>query len=210
MHPTTLISFLAVFSIAAVSALPLGQLSEKKGLLPRQRNYSVVNVDGGESTTSSAAPVVTHTVTTTEAPPPPAETIYIPDYPPSDPLTETIYVTQSNSTVTSVVTFVPPQPSTSVEYYDDGMWHTSYPIKSTTTPHPTEATSTPCPDESTTAGAPTASAPPATSTPCTTTSVPSTPTPKHQPTSTLTTAYLPSDAPRPHYDVVDSSPGEHH
>ncbi|KAJ4412274.1 hypothetical protein N0V91_000745 [Didymella pomorum] len=117
---------LALTTVAStlVSALPLDNIA------PRAKSYSVVNVGGG---TSTQAPAGATTVV--------------------DQTTKTVEVTNAGPTVTAKVTTtvielgpVPAEISTMTptpilvtvtvtddagptEYYDDGMWHTHYRIK---------------------------------------------------------------------------------
>jgi hypothetical protein len=145
---------LALTTVAStlVSALPLDNIA------PRAKSYSVVNVGGGTSTqapagattvvdqttktveVTNAGPTVTAKVTTTviELGPVPAE-ISTSTSSSSSSSTPSSSSTSIKATTTSPSTTVTPTPilvtvtvtddAGPTEYYDDGMWHTHYRIK---------------------------------------------------------------------------------
>jgi hypothetical protein len=150
------IAIIASISILA-NALPL----DTKPLAPRQKNYSVINVDGGSSEAAQATtvnkptttvqvvnpgPTVTQEVTTTVVSAVPAPT------PTSSSSKSTSSASISITSTSIPVSTSTPAPSStskpietpkpifitvtvakddaSTEYYDDGLWHTNYRIKS--------------------------------------------------------------------------------
>ncbi|KAF3036051.1 hypothetical protein E8E12_004858 [Didymella heteroderae] len=143
---------LATVASTLVGALPLDNIA------PRAKSYSVVNVGGGASTeavvdqttktveVTNAGPTVTAKATTTviESVPAPAETSISTstNSPVSSPTpfpTSTSSSTSIKATTTSPSKIVTPTPifvtvtvtddAGPTEYYDNGMWHTSYRIK---------------------------------------------------------------------------------
>lgn len=127
--------------------------------LPHPLSYSVVNVDGGSQAATPLPETIYQTVTesdseTTTVVQIPTTTAVITDYTTSwsdveatetalvpvvtaSPPFPTFYgpppiptspAPVEDSTVT-VISTVTPSPTTTTSYYDDGMWHTTYPIK---------------------------------------------------------------------------------
>ena len=143
---------LAALASALVSSLPLDNI------VPRAKSYSVINVDGGaptqapadvttivESTTKTVevtnpGPTVTAEVTATIVEPVPAPSAT------SNTSSSTSSSSSSKPTPTSTSTTITPTSTETpkpvlvtvtvttddgpTEYYDSGMWHTSYRIKS--------------------------------------------------------------------------------
>lgn len=151
---------LASISIFA-NALPF---DTPRHIVPRQKNYSVINVDGGSSSDAAQAttivkstktvevinpgPTVTQEITTTvlsvaPAPTPKSSTSDRKTSAPSSTITSSPTVITSSSAVTSsssnskpvetpkpiFVTITVPKDDGPTEYYDNGLWHTSYRVK---------------------------------------------------------------------------------
>ncbi|KAH7088322.1 hypothetical protein FB567DRAFT_336021 [Paraphoma chrysanthemicola] len=147
-------AIMASISILA-NALPFD--TKPRQLVPRQKNYSVINVDGGSSNTAQATtvvkatktvevvnpgPTVTQEVTTTVV-----DTVSTPSATSSSSKsssssssssvpTPTISSSASSSTSTPIqtpkpifVTVTVPKNDGPTEYYDNGLWHTNYPVK---------------------------------------------------------------------------------
>lgn len=148
--------YLAVAALASAlaGALPLD-------VVPRAKSYAVVNVDGGGSPTKAPAKPTTvleektttvevvnpgPTVTATVVQPAPTPTVTSSSSATSSSKgtstrTSTATTTTAEKPKTSVVTVtITPSPK-STEYYDDGMWHTKYAIKSDAAPAATQAPS---------------------------------------------------------------------
>ena len=136
----------ALASIAAtlISALPL-DTNQPRDVVPRAKSYSVINVDGGATSKASAeatktvqvtnpAATVTAEVTATVVEPAPA-----PTSPSTTSSTSSSSSSKRTSTSTRPSTTATPKPvfvtvtvttdDGPTEYYDNGMWHTSYRIK---------------------------------------------------------------------------------
>jgi hypothetical protein len=136
----------ALASIAAtlISALPL-DINQPRDVVPRAKSYSVINVDGGATSKASAeatktvqvtnpAATVTAEVTATVVEPAPA-----PTSPSTTSSTSSSSSPKRTSTSTRPSTTATPKPvfvtvtvttdDGPTEYYDNGMWHTSYRIK---------------------------------------------------------------------------------
>jgi hypothetical protein len=123
--------YLALAALASImaSALPLDAV-------PRAKSYAVVNVDGGSPTKAPAKPTTApeeKTTTVEVANPGPTVTTTVVKPAPTP--------TKSEKPKTSVVTVTVTPSPTPIEYYDDGMWHTRYPIKSDAAPAVTRAPS---------------------------------------------------------------------
>ncbi|KAH8732324.1 hypothetical protein GQ44DRAFT_697456 [Phaeosphaeriaceae sp. PMI808] len=144
---TQTVAILASIS-ALVNALPLE--TNPRYIVPRQKNYSVINVDGGPSQGVPATtvikptktievvnpgPIVTQEVTTTVAQIAPAPT-------PTSSSSKSTKSAPSSTTTTSSSNLTPTQTPKSIfvtvtlpkddgpaEYYDNGLWHTNYRIK---------------------------------------------------------------------------------
>ena len=125
---------------------------------PAPLSYSVVNVDGGQttsalpttvyqtitqSTDSDATVTIIQTTTTPIVQPaadptataliPEVSGYTIPTQPEAAP-TSTAWETEAiPTTVTTTATWSYPPSPTTTSYYDDGMWHTYYPIKNVAT-----------------------------------------------------------------------------
>lgn len=114
-------------------------------LAPRQKKYSVINVDGGSTQAAQATTVVEATKTVQVVNPGPTiteqvTTIVTPSKS-APPTTSTTPSSTSTLVRTSIVVETPrptpvfvtvtvPQDDGPTQYYDDGMWHTYYRIKS--------------------------------------------------------------------------------
>jgi hypothetical protein len=115
-------SLFLLFGISMSNALPLDGAQAPRNIVERAKTYKVVNVDGGSPTPS------------------PATTTLL------QPTTVTVEVTTSTSTCTTTTEQqLPPEPTEDPEpvivtvkvtetvsptkFYDDGMWHTSYAVK---------------------------------------------------------------------------------
>ena len=136
------IRIVALASIAAtlINALPL-DANQPRDIVPRAKSYSVINVDGGA--TSEAPTEATKTVQVTD----PATTITAeitatvvePAPVPTSPSTTSSTSSSSSSKRTSTSTTATPKPvfvtvtvttdDGPTSYYDNGMWHTSYRVK---------------------------------------------------------------------------------
>lgn len=136
-----------------VAALPLDNGSKPQHLVPRVKSYAIVNVDGGSTTEPSpepttvvddktktirvtdAAPTKTGEATTTVAPAPvPTSSSSACTSSTSSPIStpqpsSTPTAHPSETPVPSVVTVTVSEPTGTTEYYDNGLWHTSYAIK---------------------------------------------------------------------------------
>ncbi|KAF1921112.1 hypothetical protein BDU57DRAFT_509731 [Ampelomyces quisqualis] len=130
-----------VASLALLSnALPF---DTPRQLAPRQKNYSVINVDGGSTEKGDATIVIKPTKTVEVVNPGPTIT---------QEVTTTIVTIQSTSSTRPSATSTPassksipvetpkpkpilvtvtvPKDDGKTEYYDDGLWHTYYRVKS--------------------------------------------------------------------------------
>ncbi|KAL5120645.1 hypothetical protein ACEQ8H_001393 [Pleosporales sp. CAS-2024a] len=122
---------LASISVLA-RALPL---DAPRRVEARQKNYSVVNVDGGSSDSAPTTTTVTQDVTTTVLSDGPTPTPT--SWSGSSSWTSTTSAPCSTMTPASAVetptpiyiTVTASQSDGPTEYYDNGLWHTSYPIK---------------------------------------------------------------------------------
>ncbi|OCK73692.1 hypothetical protein K432DRAFT_387254 [Lepidopterella palustris CBS 459.81] len=138
------------FSILT-SAFPLDAAQQPRpNLLRRAKTYSVVNVDGGstpsppsvtilETVMASATPKM-ETIITTDVVTPSTNTATsiltvvessTAKQPPSPTLLQTGVTSAEPSIVTIVITAS--ESAATTEYYDDGTWHTRYPVKTFTT-----------------------------------------------------------------------------
>ncbi|KAF2727422.1 hypothetical protein EJ04DRAFT_517264 [Polyplosphaeria fusca] len=152
----TTISLTTVLAFSTLSnGRPLdGNNGHRIDIAPRAKSYAIVNVDGGSTSAVDAATTVvaettktetikithispgpTDTVTATVTRPAPVSTPTSPSAsssrpessPPSSPsASEKPTETSEPSTVTVVITDTEPAPT---EYYDNGMWHTLYKVK---------------------------------------------------------------------------------
>jgi hypothetical protein len=142
-------AILASISILA-NALPF---DIPRQLVQRQKNYSVINVDGGESAQATTVveptktvevvnpgPTITQEVTTTVVNAAPAPTTASSSSEstrstPSITSTPTISATPSSTSKPIetpkpiFVTITIPKDDGPTEYYDDGLWHTHYRVK---------------------------------------------------------------------------------
>jgi hypothetical protein len=124
--------YLTLFISTFAAALPLEGASYPRNVAARAKTYAIVNVDGGTSTPPSPKPTtivqdqtktveVTDRVTATLATASTTKSS-------SSATTPSPISTQSESP--SVVTVIVTESrSASIEYYDDGLWKTSYAIK---------------------------------------------------------------------------------
>ncbi|KAF2274139.1 uncharacterized protein EI97DRAFT_435502 [Westerdykella ornata] len=106
--------------------LPLNGAPSPRNLVQRTRSYAVVNVDGGSTALAEVTTTaLLHPTSTTSTPasttkasstsiPTPAE-----ERPPPSPVTKT----------SNIVTVIVTETAQPTEFYDDGMWHTRYPVK---------------------------------------------------------------------------------
>lgn len=156
---TTLMALSSLYSLSV--ALPLisrPNNSQPEPVLVARANYSVVPVDGGAQggtvtvtqtvaasasaaevyiTVTASAAVITETVTGAVATPSAAnefKTVYIPT---------TVYQSVAAPTGGAVVSTMTLSSSistpSSAKVYDNGMWHTTYPVWSNSTTTPTQA-----------------------------------------------------------------------
>lgn len=141
---------LATIASTLVNALPL-DINQPRGVVPRAKSYSVINVDGGASTQAptDATTTVDQTTKTVDGPTVTAEvtaTVLEPVPVPAAPSTSSSSTPSSSTTTTTssstrttasptttakpvFVTVTVTQDDGPTEYYDNGMWHTSYRIK---------------------------------------------------------------------------------
>lgn len=144
--------------MAIVSTIASGLPLDHRDFVPRQKSYEVINVDGGSSTKASSpettivkatqtvevvnpGPTITQEVTATIIQPAPASTSSSSKCTSSasrSSTSSTPSVTSSPSSTVSTPTETPkpvfvtvtvPVSDGPTEYYDDGMWHTKYPVK---------------------------------------------------------------------------------
>lgn len=142
--------YIAFATIAStlVNALPL-DISQPRDIIPRAKSYSVINVDGGASTQAPAyvTTVVDQTTRTVTGPTVTATVVQPIPVPAASstsstqlssstqtPTTTSTSTTQTASSTTQApkpvfVTVTVTQDDGPTEYYDNGMWHTSYRIK---------------------------------------------------------------------------------
>lgn len=138
---TRTLAILAGISILS-NALPF---DTPRQLAPRQKKYSVINVDGGSTQAAQATTVVEATKTVEVVNPGPTVTEKVTTVvtPPTRPVPTTSSMSSSASLLVSTSTIVETPKPTSIfitvtvpqddgptQYYDDGMWHTYYRIKS--------------------------------------------------------------------------------
>ncbi|KAH6616729.1 hypothetical protein C7974DRAFT_402341 [Boeremia exigua] len=152
MFFTTQYIALATIASTLVNALPL-DISQPRDLVPRAKSYSVINVDGGASTAAPAdattvqveGPTVTAeiTATTTKPVPVPVATstsTSCTSSSTSQPSSSTPTPTSSSTTTTQIASSTTEAPKPvfvtvtvtdggPTEYYDNGLWHTSYRVK---------------------------------------------------------------------------------
>ncbi|KAF2028045.1 hypothetical protein EK21DRAFT_37508, partial [Setomelanomma holmii] len=157
-------AILASISILA-NALPFD--AKPRQIVRRQKNYSVINVDGGNTqaaqattvvkpTTTievvNAGPTVTQEVTTTvvDAIPVPTATSSSSKSISSSSSVSTPTISSSASSSSSApvqtpkpifITVTVPKDDGPTEYYDNGLWHTNYPVKTFEPAVPTPASS---------------------------------------------------------------------
>ncbi|KAL6711125.1 hypothetical protein ACN47E_005656 [Coniothyrium glycines] len=147
---------LNVQTLVLAACLPLLAIGRPFDNVPRAKSYEVVNVDGGQSTPApppetsveaittvevqNPGPTITQEVTTTLVQPVPNPTCTSTSSI-SSAFQSSSTPTSSSSTSISIptsismpkpifVTVTVPEAPKSTEYYDDGMWHTRYPVKS--------------------------------------------------------------------------------
>jgi hypothetical protein len=142
-------AILASISILA-NALPF---DTPRQIVPRQKNYSVINVDGGSSDGAEATtvikstktvavvnpgPTITHDVTTTvfSVAPAPTPTTSCSESTTSAAASITSKPVSSSTTSIPIetpkpifVTVTVPKDDGPTEYYDNGLWHTYYRVK---------------------------------------------------------------------------------
>jgi hypothetical protein len=138
---TKYIAIAASLSILS-NALPF---DTPRQLAPRQKNYSVINVDGGSSEAAQATTVIRSTTTVEVVNPGPtitqAVTTTVVTSESKSSATPSVTSTSAISTSSSTksipvetpkpifVTVTVPQDDGPTEYYDNGLWHTYYRIK---------------------------------------------------------------------------------
>ncbi|OAL49436.1 hypothetical protein IQ07DRAFT_588009 [Pyrenochaeta sp. DS3sAY3a] len=153
---TRFFALVTVFSTLA-SGLPL-DTPRPRYIVPRAKSYAVINVDGGLSTEApppavtvapgtktvqvvNPGPTVTQEVTTVIIQPAPAPAATSSSSQSTSSPSASSASSTSTSTITSISTPIPtpepirvtvtvPQAAETTEYYDDGMWHTKYRVKS--------------------------------------------------------------------------------
>jgi hypothetical protein len=125
------------------SALPLEGASKPRSLVRRAKSYSVVNVDGGstaspEATTTVFQPTTATATVTLQKSSSSSTSTSAPDseHPPSE-----AHPTPTPTPEPSVVTVIITETASPTKFYDDGMWHTSYAVKTFEEVAPTPATS---------------------------------------------------------------------
>ncbi|KAI9864420.1 MAG: hypothetical protein M1824_005123 [Vezdaea acicularis] len=126
----------AVSSPLPAGARPFASINNPTDMLRRGVSYSVVPVDGGQSSTSEAATKTEIRTIVESASAPLTKTIISTVLPSESESITTVLVTASPSVFqserTSLITPPPTPPSTSPPQlstpasYDDGMWHTTY------------------------------------------------------------------------------------
>ncbi|KAH7139110.1 hypothetical protein B0J11DRAFT_501283 [Dendryphion nanum] len=143
----------ALLFVSSVSALPLESFPKGRAVVPRAKSYSIVNVDGGSTALPSSTVVeketktTTKTKTVTDSGPAPTETktiIIAPSPAPAPsavststkPTSKTTAATvtesvspSSRTPPTSVVTIIVTETAGPTEFYDNGLWHTRYAVK---------------------------------------------------------------------------------
>lgn len=145
----TQILTIATLTSRLVSALPLDQNQDRE-VVPRAKSYSVVNVGGGASTEApattivdqttktveitNAGPTITAKVTATIVESVPAATSSstsspTPSSTPSSSSTRTSSPSTTAMPTPVFVTVTVTDAAGPTEYYDNGMWHTSYRVK---------------------------------------------------------------------------------
>ena len=157
----------ALLISSCINALPLESYQKHEVLIPRAKSYSIVNVDGGSTapppqtpivekqtktttktttvtdTVPTATAIITATVNPTPAPvPSPTTTKCTSETTTAVTVTE-IVSTSSLLSVPGVVTIIVTETAEPTRFYDNGLWHTRYPVKTfealavpTTTPSP--------------------------------------------------------------------------
>ncbi|KAJ4993032.1 hypothetical protein SVAN01_01384 [Stagonosporopsis vannaccii] len=145
----------AFMASTLVNALPF-EISQPRDIIARAKSYSVINVDGGASTQAPAdattsvdqktTTVVGPTVTATVVQPVPvpaapststsctSSSASQPTSSTPTPISSSTRTTQTASSTTQApkpvfVTVTVTQDDGPTEYYDNGMWHTSYRVK---------------------------------------------------------------------------------
>ncbi|KAF2019752.1 hypothetical protein BU24DRAFT_126481 [Aaosphaeria arxii CBS 175.79] len=144
-----------IFSSLALlsNALPFENAPNNRLVVPPARSYSIVNVDGGSTTptqpepttvvetvqVTSAAPTTTTTVTTTTIQPAPilspvsTSTISTSSTPTTITSQSTTLASSTTTPTTTpaphVITVTVTDTAGPTEYYDNGLWHTYYPVK---------------------------------------------------------------------------------
>lgn len=145
MFFNTRVIILATLASTLTNALPF-DAQQPRNIVPRAKSYSVINVDGGATTEApveatktievvNPGPTVTAKVTTTVVEPAPVPVSPSTTSSASSSATSSSTRTTKNpptTTVTPKPVFVTVTVTTDdgpTEYYDNGMWHTSYRIK---------------------------------------------------------------------------------
>lgn len=121
-------------SIASLSnALPLDAALKPRNLVQRAKSYSVVNVDGGSTVPSDTPTTVLETTTaivTSKATSSTPTSTSTPSSTPAKKQPSSQASPKPTSTPKpSVVTVIITETVSPTEFYDDGMWHTLYPVK---------------------------------------------------------------------------------
>ncbi|KAF2241547.1 hypothetical protein BU26DRAFT_172689 [Trematosphaeria pertusa] len=145
------------FLLSTLSAgLPLEGALQPREIIPRAKSYAIVNVDGGSSTpppaeTTTVTEDKTKTIKVTDAASTPTDTATATLHPTPAPTGSERSSGPTRATSSSPATTPQPKPSSSerpvatpapsivtivitetaapTEYYDNGMWHTSYVVK---------------------------------------------------------------------------------
>ena len=145
MHLIAIRLTLLISTLAA--ALPLEGALSPRSLASRTKTYAIVNVDGGTTTTppkpSTTVEDKTKTVQVTNAPATvtdkvTATTTAIPAPSSNEPSSSSTATSSPKSTPSapvqetptpSIVTIIVTESAAPTKYYDDGLWKTSYPVK---------------------------------------------------------------------------------
>lgn len=143
----------ALLISSCINALPLESHPKNKALVARARSYSIVNVDGGstapppqttiveketktttKTTTVTDSHPATTNIVTASANPTPAPVPSPTSTPCTSETTTVVTVTERLSQTThisvpSVVTIIITETAEPTRFYDNGLWHTRYAVK---------------------------------------------------------------------------------
>ncbi|PSN66775.1 hypothetical protein BS50DRAFT_573580 [Corynespora cassiicola Philippines] len=143
-----------VLALTLSDGLPLEGALKPRAIAPRAKSYSIVNVDGGSSTPPPPKATTTTVVEKETKTKVKTETLKVTDTPPTVTDTVTTAVTPTpapgptskcstddeqsapspsgkpvETPAPSVVTIIITETTGPTEFYDNGMWHTNYPVK---------------------------------------------------------------------------------